>query len=73
MELPCCGILTAGHYFNDPQFIFLRTGQVLEAPAGTSSKSISNTILEPLATKMKLKKPDLNLNSYMYLNYFLVC
>ena len=45
---------------------FLRTGQVLEAPAGTSSKSISmNTIQEPLATKMKLKKSDLNLNSYM--------
>ena len=52
---------------------FLGTGQVLEAPAGTSSKSISNTIQEPLATKMKLKKSDLNLNSYMYLNYFLVC
>ena len=50
---------------------FLRTGQVLEAPAGTSFKSISNTIQEPLATKMKLKKSDLNLNSYMYLNYFL--
>ena len=52
---------------------FLRTGQVLEAPAGTSSKSISNAIQEPLTTKMKLKKSDLNLNSYMYLNYFLVC
>ena len=52
---------------------FLRTGQVLEAPAGSSSKSISNTIQEPLATKMKLKKSDLNLNSCMYLNYFLVC
>ena len=52
---------------------FLRTGQVLEATAGTSSKSISNTIQEPLAIKMKLKKSDLNLNSYMYLNYFLVC
>ena len=52
---------------------FLRTGQVLEAPAGTSSKSIFNTIQEPLATKMKLRKFDLNLNSYMYLKYFLVC
>ena len=31
---------------------FLRTGQVLEAPAGTSSKSISNTIQKPLATKV---------------------
>ena len=72
--LTCCGILIAGHYFYLMTLNFLRTGQVLEAPAGTSSKSISNTIQEPLATKMKLKKSDLNLNSYiMYLNYFLVC
>ena len=50
---------------------FLRTGQVLEAPAGTSSKSISNSIQEPLATKMKLKKSDLNLNSYNVPKLFL--
>ena len=56
--LTCFGLLTAGHYFNDPQFS--KTGQIPEALAGTSSKSISNAIQQPLATKMKLKKSDLN-------------
>ena len=36
--LTCCGILTAGHYFNDPQFS--KTGQIPEAPAGIFSKHI---------------------------------
>ena len=35
---------------------FLRAGQILEDPTGTSSKSISNAIQQPLVTKMKLKK-----------------
>ena len=74
--LACFEILTTGYYRLVITLItlnFLRTGQILEVPADTFSKSISNAIQQPLATKMKLKKSDLNLNSYVYLNYFLVC
>ena len=51
---------------------FLRRGKYRKLQL-VFSQRISNAIQQPLATKMKLKKSDLNFKSYMYLNHFLIC